>query len=638
MAVDQHSAVFRFADYEASERELRLTRAGETLALEPKALRVLLYLLHNPGRLVTKDELLNAVWGDTAVTENSLTRVVALLRKVLDDDIREPRFISTVPTAGYRFITQVAVSGNGNQASAATIEHGEITAEKLSVADIARGPRNWQTRKWLLAGAGSLLVLAAVASYMLIRSSSSRPQAPKITSLAVLPLTNLSGDPAQQYFADGMTEEVIERLSMIRGLRVISRTSVMQFRNTQPSVPEIAKMLHVDGIVEGSVMREGNHVRVHAQLIQGATDQHIWSESYDRDLRDTLGLESEVAQAIARKVEVTVTGEERARLAGSRVVAPDVYESYLKGRGAAARANSRAKFEKSVTYFEEAIRKDPTFAPAYVGLASAYEDLGTVQVGAVPPGDARQRVIDAVRKALELDPGIAQAHAQLARVYMQRWQWRDAEAEFRRAVELNPNDAEAIGGLGEWLKLQGRMDEALAMSRRAVEVDPLGKTGDDLAEVLFLARRYDESIREFRMVVAVHPDDAYARLGLAKVLMWAGQSQEAISLLDQVTSMTNRSPGSTEWLAVAYVRAGRRTEALHLIDELKRRHKTTYLSPAGFVFPYLALGDYDQAFAWLERAYREQANTLMYLRVDPFFDPVRNDPRFKDLLRRVGLD
>ena len=434
-----------------------------------------------------------------------------------------------------------------------------------------------------------------------------------------------------------MTEEVIGRLSMIRGLRVISRTSVMQFKNTKPSVPEIAKMLHVDGIVEGSVMREGDHVRVHAQLINAATDQHIWSESYDRDLRDTLALESEVAQAIARKVEVTVTGEERARLAGAREVAPDVYESYLRGRGALAKSMNRAEIEKSVAYFEEAIRKDPTFAPAYVGLASAYGNLGTVFVGAMPPTEARQKVISAARKALELDPNLAGAHAHLAFVYMERWQWRDAEAEYRRALELNPNDAAAYSGFGDWLMKQGRMDEALAMSRRAVELDPLGDSGNELGWVLFHARRYDEAIRELRNVEAVRSDDVEARLVLGDALIWAGQSQEAISLLEHAVSSTDRSPGSILLLAVAYAHAKRRSEALQLIDELKRRQKTTYVPPAAFVQPYLAVGDYDQAFAWLERAYGEQANILMFLRVSPIFDPVRNDPRFKDLLRRVGL-
>ena len=335
---------------------------------------------------------------------------------------------------------------------------------------------------------------------------------------------------------------------------------------------------------------------------------------------------------------MTITGEERARLVGAREISPDVYESYLKGREEVSRANSRAEIERSLAYFEEAIRKDPTFAPAYVGLATAYGGLGLVVVGAMPPGDAREKVISAARKALELDPNIPEAHAQLAFAYMQHWQWRDAEAEYRRALELNPNDAAAYRGFGGWLMVQGRMDEALAMSRRAVELDPLGEAGADLGWVLFHARRYDEATRELRSVVAVHPDNACARSILGRVLICTGQSQEAISLLEDAVSSTDRSPGSIQWLAVAYAHAGRRAEALRLVDELKRRQKTTYVPPAAFVFPYVELGDYDQAFAWLELAYREQSNILMFLRVGPFFDPVRNDPRFKDLLRRVGLD
>jgi len=512
-------------------------------------------------------------------------------------------------------------------------------AEILSIDQSPKGATaRGKLRLWLVLTA-VLCVCSLVAAWFAVRNRTMATAEPRIQSLAVLPMTNLSGDPAQQYFADGMTEEVIGRLSMIRGLRVISRTSVMQFRNTQRSVPEIAKMLHADGIVEGSVMREGDHIRVHAQLINGATDQHIWSESYDSELRDMLALESEVAEAIARRVAVTVTGEERARLVGAREVSPDVYESYLKGRGAIAGANSRAEIEKSVTYFEEALRQAAQFAPAYVGMAAAYGKLGTIRVGAMPPNEARQKVISADRKALELDPNLAEAHAQLAFVDMQHWQWRDAEAEYRRALELNPNDSWAYDGFGGgWLMLQGRMDEALVMSRRALELDPLGQAGTNLGWVLFHARRYDESIRELRSVIAVHPDDANALTVLGQVLTCKGQTQEAISLLEKTVSMTDRAPGSIEWLAVAYARAGRRADALRLIDELKQRLKTSYVPPAVFVFPYVELGDYDQAFAWLERAYQEQSNILMFLRVAPFFDPVRNDPRFKDLLRRVGLN
>jgi TolB-like protein/Tfp pilus assembly protein PilF len=494
-----------------------------------------------------------------------------------------------------------------------------------------------RTARLLLSLAAALCVCLLIAVWLMFRHRTPDAAAPRIGSLAVLPLKNLSGDPAQEYLADGMTEEVIGRLSMIHGLRVISRTSVMQLKDTKLLAPEIAAKLGVDALVEGSVIREGNRIRVHAQLIRAPNDEHFWSETYDRELGDALALESDVAESIARRVEVTVTGEERARLVVAREVSPAVYESYLRGRG--VRGNSRAEIEKSVTYFEEAIKNDPAFAPAYAGLAVAYSRLGTVEVGAMPPTEARQKVINAARKALELDPNLAEAHAQLAFVYMQRWQWRDAEVEYRRALELNPNDAAAYRGFGGgWLMLQGRFDEALAMSRRALELDPLGGIGTELGWVLFHARRYDEAIRELRNVVAVHPDRATALNVLGQVLIFKGDSEEAISLLEKTHAMTNSSPGSILWLAVAYAHAGRRTEAVHLIDELKLRQKTTYVSPAAFVYPYLALGDYDQAFAWLERAYREQSNILMFLRVGPFFDPVRNDPRFKDLVRRVGLN
>ena len=499
-------------------------------------------------------------------------------------------------------------------------------------SDRGQGTLSWVRRRIVLAGVVGLALLGI--AYIFTRGRGNATS-PKIKSLAVLPLKNLSGDPAQEYFADGMTEAVIGRLSMIRGLRVISRTSSMRFKDTRMSTPEIAKSLGVDAIVEGSVMREGGRVRVHAQLIRAATDEHFWSETYDRDLGDALALESEVAQAIAQRVQVTFTGDERARLAATRSVAPEVYESYLKG--AFGKNNSRTEIETSIGYFEEAIRKDPTFAPAYVGLAFAYDDLGTVLVGASPE-EVRPKAISAARKALELDPDLADAHALLGDMQQDQWHWAEAEAEFKRALDLKPNDAAAHLGLANWLLCQGRTEEALVWSRRARELDPLGVTGLSNGWILFNARRYDEAIGELRSVLAVHPDYATAYWFLGYTLIAKGQSEEAISVLEKTVSLMDRSPGSLEFLATAYAHAGRRREALRLINELKQRRKTSYVSADALVDPYLALGDYDEAFVWLERAYQEKSGGLQYLKVDPVFDPVRKDPRFADLQHRVGLD
>src|SRR6266403_4131114 len=288
----------------------------------------------------------------------------------------------------------------------------------------------------------------------------------------------------QEYFVDGMTEALIGRLSTIRGLRVISRTSVMRFKDTRMSAPEIAKALNVDAIVEGSVIRDGGRVRVHAQLIRAATDEHFWSETYDRELSDALALESDVVQAIARKVEVTVTGEEHSRLVAARHVSPDVYENYLKGQF--AKGNNRAEIEQSISYFEEAIRKDPTFAPAYVGLADAYDGLGASFVGA-PTSETRPKAIRAAQKALDLNPGLAEAHALLGRVLKKQFQWADAEAQYQQALALNPNNSAAHLEYANWLASHGRVDEALAWSRRARELDPLGNASAAIGWIVFQA-------------------------------------------------------------------------------------------------------------------------------------------------------
>jgi TolB-like protein/Flp pilus assembly protein TadD len=490
-------------------------------------------------------------------------------------------------------------------------------------------------RTWLALAAVVVLGLLA-AAYVRSRGRAANAAQSKISSLAVLPLKNLSGDPAQDYLADGMTEALISRLSGMHGLRVISRTSAMQFKNPRLSVPEIAKILHVDAIVEGSVIRQENRIRVTAQLIRGSTDAHFWSETYDRELRDVLNVQSELARSIAEKVEVTVTGEEHQRLTAARSVAPEVYESYLKGRYARNTSNTRSALEESIGYFRHAIDLDPTFAPAYVGLASASNELGTVFIGA-PPQETRPAVIGAARKALELDPDLAEAHVLLANVQQEQFHWADAEAEYKSALELNPNDADAHAGLALWLVCQGRTDEAVAWAQRGRELDPLTVSGAGIAWILFQSHRYDEAIRELRSVLAVQPNDANALSFLGFALVGRNQAADAIPVLQKAIAVSNGSPAATGVLVRAYSHAGRRGDALRLLADLENRRRTGYVPAGAFVNAYLGLGENDQAFVWLEQAYKEQSNILQFLKVHPFFDPIRSDPRFLDLVHRAGL-
>jgi len=635
----QAPAVRRFGAFEVNLQSGELRKSGMRLRLSGQPFQVLAVLVQRSGEVVTREELQSLLWSaDTFVDfDHGLNNAVARIREVLEDSSESPRYVETVPRRGYRFIAPLSDVAPPEPAltlkSTPIVEVTPAQAPVASVLPVTK--RSAPSRMWLVLGAvAALAALAAgLVLYQRRRATGTRQQAVK--SLAVLPLKNLSGDPSQEYLADGMTEELIGRLSMIRGLRVISRTSVMAFKDQHISMPEIAKTLGVDALVEGSLIRDGSRVRVHAQLIRGATDEHFWSETYDRELRDALGLESEVAQSIAQKVEITITGEERSRLLNARHVAPEVYESYLKGQF--VKGNGRAKVQERIAYFEEAIRKDPTFAPAYVGLAEAHRDLSSIFIGG-PAEDERREIVRAAQSALEFDPNLADAHVLLAEVKQRQWHWAEAEAEYKRALDLQPNDALAHLRLAEWLMCQGRIEEALDWVRRARELDPLGVSGATVGWILFHARRYDEAIRELRSQVEVHPDDAWAMWELGFALILKGQPEAAIPLLEKTAILMRRSPGSIELLATAHARAGHRTEALRLINELKRRREITYIPAGALINPHLALGDYDEAFVWFERAYQEKSSILQFLKVHPFFDPVRNDPRFKDLVHRVGLD
>ena len=628
---------FHFGDFTLDQSRYRLQKGERLLRLEKLPMELLILLVQRRGELVSREEIAEHLWGKDVFVDvdHSINTAVRKIRQVLKDDPERPRFVETVVGKGYRFAAPV-VCRNGASNSQEEIPVAPVRVEEDAAVPSMESQHRSASR-WTVIGTVAVLASLIVAGVW-FRGRTAKPVAHSaIKSIAVLPLKNLSGDSTQEYLADGITEALIGRLARIHDLRVISRTSVMHYKDTQLSMPEIARTLRVDALVEGSVIREGNRIRVHAQLIRGPTDEHFWSETFDRELRDVLALESDVAQSIAGKVEVTVTGEERERLTAVRSVPPEVYESYLKGRFALDKSNRRADVEESIRYFEQALKIDRTFAPAYVGLADAYDRLATVFIG-VPPWEMRPKVVEAAHKALELDSELAEAHVLLAGVQQQQWQWADAEAGYRRALELNPNDAAAHRGLADWLLFQGRIDEALAWSRRARELDPLGDSTTGMGWILFCARRYDEAIHELRSKLALRPDDALALWVLGFVLVADDRPKEAIPVLEKAVSVSDRSPGITGVLVAAYAHAGRRTDALRLLAELKTRNQKGYVPAAAFITAYLGLDDYDEAFVWFERAYQEQSNILQFLKVHPFFDPVRNDPRFKDLVHRVGLD
>jgi len=636
---------FHFGEFILDPSRYSLQRGERSVRLEKRPMELLILLVERRGALVSREEIAERLWGKGVFVdvEHGINTAMRKVRTVLRDDSERPRYVETVVGKGYRFAAPVISSSNGQAGSAAPAGSSPEAAAVLSSAPggaaavaAARAPHGALFRTWLPVAAASLLsLLIAMGFFLSRRGSATLAARPAIRSVAVLPLKNLSGDSTQEYLADGMTEALISRLSAIQDLRVISRTSIMRFKDTQLSIPEIAKMLGVEAFVEGSVIREGNRIRVIAQLVR-ADDQHFWSQTYDRDLTDALALQSDITQAIAARVEATIVGREHERFVAPRPVSADAYDSYLKARFALnTKSDKRAGIEESIHYFEQAINKDPKFALAYAGLAAARSELGLVRNGGSP--EARQGVIDAARKALELDPNLSEPHVLLADIARMQWNWAESEAEYRKALEVNPSDADAYAGYALWLTCQGRMDEAVNWAERIREIDRLGISGNTLAWVLFNARRYDDAIREERGLMAVLPDDVQVLWTLGFNLIVKGQPEDAIPLLEKASALSDRSSGVIDLLAAAYARGGRRDDALRIVAELHRRQKAVYVPATSFVIAYMGLGDYEQAFVWLDQAYKEKSNILQFVKVHPLLDPLRGDPRFTYLVRRVGV-
>ena len=634
------SAQIRFGAFEVDLRAGELRRKGLQVKLQEQPFQVLAMLLERVGEVVTREELQTKLWpADTIVDfDHGLNKAINKIRTALGDSAENPRFVETVARRGYRFIADVrVVDGSPLDRPEPVIEDSPAT-DKQDPVESRGNPAARRRAPWPLAGKTSAIALGLVLVTLVGWMLRSRSRASlEIRSLAVLPLESLSSDPSQEYFADGMTDELITDLSQISALSVVSRTSVMPYKRARKPLPQVARELNVDAVVEGTVLRSGDRVRITAQLIQVSADKHIWSQSYEGDLRDTLALQNKVARAIADQIRISLTPQEQAALKNVKAVNPEAYVSNLKGRYFWNKRTADG-LKTAVAYFDQAIENDPTYARAYAGLADSYALMGDWQYGVLTPKEALPRAEAAAIKALELDSTLGEAHTSLAFTLDGfDWDWGSAEREFKRALELNPGYATAHHWYAWHLALVGRNAEAIAEMKRAQNLDPLSLIiSADLAELLVIAHSYDESIEQSRKTIEMDPNFALAHNQLAQAYIQKEMYSEAISELEKAVRLSGGSPICTANLARAYAASGRRNEALKLLSDLKEGSNPVYSRATEIAMVYAALGDKNQAMSWLEKGYEERFNPGVLLR--PGFDPLRSDPRFQDLLRRLGLN
>lgn len=593
-----------------------LFQEGKVVPLTPKVLETLLVLVQQGGRLVSKDDLIKTVWPDTFVEESNLTQNISVLRKILAERDSSHPYIETIPKRGYRFVAAVTQASN-------------------EVAPLASALRRSAPGRWRLALGLAAVVLAflavGTALYLAFRHGPVRRQ-----SLAILPLENLSGDPQQEYLSDGITEALIGELAKIRNFHVISRTSVMRYKGAKKPRPEIARDLKVELVVEGTVARFGDRMRTSVQLIDAVKDHHLWAESYEQDLTEIPRWQSQVAAAIAREVRITTTPEERARLVGP-LVNRGAFEAYLRGR---YYWNKRTMEDilKAIEHFRSAIDQDPAYARAYAGLADGYNQLGTVFMGSKPPTETRPLAMANAKKALEIDPGLAEAHATMAYARMYDWDWAAAEQGFRRAIQLNPSYASAHLWYSHYLSTQRRHEEALAEVKLAQELDPLSPIiHTQVGWALQHAGRYEEAIQQFQKVLETDPNYLWALWRLGSSLASAGRFEEGIQALEKAAAGSGRSPAILGTLAETYGLAGRKAEARKLLQELTEISQRSYVPAIAFVHAYIGLGDTDRIFQWLETAWSNREQGIAYLAVWKDHGPYRTDSRFHALMRRAGL-
>lgn len=618
----------RFGSFQLDLSTGELRRDGTSLKLQPQPAKVLVVLVSRAGEMVTRQDLAQQVWGSETFVdyEQGLNFAIRHIRAVLEDDAEHPHLLETVPKRGYRFIG--AIEGASEERERPAIVSSPASKE-------IRGKLLPWRRIWMLLGAAGALVLVALSLRYSRHKRVSPKLSPAIQSIAVLPLANLSADAAQEYFSDGLTDELITELAKIGGLRVISRTSVIPYKGGHKGAPQIGRELHVDAIVEGTVERVGGRVRIRAQLIDAATDQHLWAQSYDRDVSDVLQLEGELALNIAQQIG-HFAQEQKDALASPHPVPPMAHEDYLRGRYYWNK-RTEAGLRKGIEYFQKAIDQDPNYALAYAGLADSYIMLANW--GFAPPAETYPKAQAAARKALELDEQLAEAHTSLAYVtLLYEWDWAAAEKRFRKAIALNPNYASAHHFYSILLVTSGRHAEALVEIKRAQELDPLSLIVNDVVGwIYYEGRQYDQAKQQYTRTLEMDVGYAPALLDLGTVYLRTGEQDKAIGQFAQARTLTGDNGVVLSDLAQAYASSGRRAKAVQVLGKVQDLSATSFVSPFDLSLIYLSLGEREKAISMLQKAADEHVGWVVRLGVDPAFDSLRGEPKFQRLIRRIRI-
>ncbi|HZW93229.1 MAG TPA: winged helix-turn-helix domain-containing protein [Candidatus Eremiobacteraceae bacterium] len=657
-------------DFELDLRPRRLRRGSHVLKLERIPLEILILLLEHRGEIVSREKIVARVWGNDVFldTDNSIRGAIRKVRQALKDDPETPRFIQTVTGRGYRFIAPIISPQEEHtteppkpEASVVPIgtqsfvrepdswpqggslglmdqEQGR-TAGQVPGTETARGQVRRHARTWVFVGLASLAVVSILSLREFWSWRGSRVPAvfQRKTVLAVLPFDNLSRDPDQEFFSEGLTEEMIAQLGKLNRdrLKVVARSSVAKYKGSGLAAREIGKELNADYLVQGSIRRSSDRIRITVQLIKARDQIDVWTESYDRELKDVLAVQDSVVRSIASEIHIALTEEQEERLATPRQISPEAYEAYLKGRYYWNKRTGES-MQKAEQYFEQAIDKDPTYAAAYSGLADC--NSGLTWHGFKSPAEALPKAYAAARKALEINPESAEAHASLGLAMTHSWDWTGAEAEFRGALQLDPQYANAHHWYGDYLSIRSRHGEALAEAKHALELDPLNLMISTWVGLrYYMARDYSRAIDQNRNSVELDPNFAAAHLLLGEDYREAGLHSEAVNELKKAANLSGDSPLYTAQVAVALAVAGRNRDALRIAHKLETISRKRYVSPYGLAQIYAASNKNEDTFKWLEAAYEDHAVWMGYLAVDPIFDRYRSDERFKDLLRRVGL-